>query len=98
MTSQNYTMPYKVRDTPELLMIYFQIIVDLENIIFFSWLRAITLYECFDDGNEVLQHMFHTIHIIEQIEEKTFCTANAYLAISKYYCAFLKYYEVCYFI
>jgi len=54
-------------------------------------------YHNFDEAKIVLQHMLHTIDIIEKIEGRQLCIAYAYVAVSQYYYVLMEFNEVCNF-
>jgi len=46
---------------------------------------VVSNYHNIGEAKVVLQHMLHTINIIEQIKERTLCIAYAYVAVSQYF-------------
>lgn len=58
-----------------------------------KWLLVVSNYHNFEEAKVVLQHMLHTIGIIEKIERRKLCIAYAYVAVSQYYYVLMEFNE-----
>lgn len=52
----------------------------------------------FNKAKKVLKHMLFSFSVFENMEEKSLCIANSYVAVSQYYYILMEFDEVCYFL